>query len=173
MSVNKVILVGNLGRDPEMRYTPDGTPVCNVSLATEESWNNKTSGAKEKRTTWHRLVFWRALAETVAKYLTKGSRVYVEGKIQVREYDDKETGAKRQAFEIVVNEMKMLGSAGGNGESNGESEQPPAGQQRQTQQAQPQTQQAQPQHTEQSHAEVPAGGSLPPGVSEDDDDLPF
>ena len=169
MSVNKVILIGNLGRDPELRYTPDGTPVCNFSLATEESWKNKTSGEKEKRTTWHRLVFWRALAETAAKYLTKGSRVYIEGKIQIREYPDKE-GVQRQAFEIVGNEMKMLGSAGGNGNGNGESQEHQATQQTEQQ---PQQQQQQQRTAQPEPSAPPAGsGGPPPGVG-DDDDLPF
>lgn len=108
-SVNKAILVGRLGRDPETRFTGTGDAVCNFSIATDESFKDR-SGEKQKRTTWHNIVAWRKLAEVCQQYLHKGSLVYVEGKIEHREYVDRE-GAKRQVTEIVINEMKMLDRA--------------------------------------------------------------
>jgi len=106
--VNKVQLIGWLGSDPEIRYTNDGTPVCNLSLATTESWKDQ-AGANQKRTEWHRIVLWRRLAEIAGQYLKKGSQIYVEGKIQSREYDDTANpGTKRKAYEIIAHELKML-----------------------------------------------------------------
>ena len=105
--VNKVILIGNLGADPEVRYTPDGVPVANFSLATSESWNDRTSGEKQERTEWHRLVLWRKLAEIAGQYLKKGSKIYVEGKLQTRSWDD-QSGQKRYTTEVVANSMEML-----------------------------------------------------------------
>ena len=107
-SVNKVILIGNLGRDPEIKYTPSGDPVCNFSIATSESWTDK-GGTRQERTEWHNIVVWRKLAEICQRYLTKGSKVYIEGRIQSREYDAKD-GSKRRVTEIVANQMVMLGS---------------------------------------------------------------
>lgn len=112
--VNKVILIGNLGSDPEVRYTPDGAPVANVSLATSESWNDRNTGERQERTEWHRLVLWRKLAEIAGQYLKKGARIYVEGKLQTRSWDD-QSGQKRYATEIVVNDMQMLDSRGEGG----------------------------------------------------------
>jgi single-strand DNA-binding protein len=111
MSVNKVILVGRLGKDPETRYMTSGEAVTNVTLATSENWKDK-SGEKQERTEWHNLVFYRRLAEIAGEYLKKGSQVYVEGKIQTRKWQDKE-GKDRYTTEIVVNEMQMLGSKSG------------------------------------------------------------
>lgn len=108
MSVNKAILVGRLGKDPETRYMTSGEAVTNVSLATSERYKNK-SGEKQERTEWHNLVFYRRLAEIAGEYLNKGSLIYVEGRIQTRKWQDKE-GKDRYTTEIVVNEMKMLGS---------------------------------------------------------------
>lgn len=108
--VNKAILIGNLGSDPEVKYTPSGVPVANVSLATNESWTDR-SGERQERTEWHRLVFWRKLAEIVGQYLRKGSKVYVEGRIETRSWDD-QNGQKRYTTEIVVNDMQMLDSRG-------------------------------------------------------------
>ena len=108
--VNKAILIGNLGSDPEVKYTPSGVPVANVSLATNESWTDR-SGERQERTEWHRLVFWRKLAEIVGQYLRKGSKVYVEGRIETRSWDD-QSGQKRYTTEIVVNDMQMLDSRG-------------------------------------------------------------
>lgn len=109
MSVNKVILVGHLGKDPEIRYMTNGEAVANVSLATSENWKTK-EGEKKEKTEWHHLIFYRRLAEIAGEYLKKGAQIYVEGKIQTRKYQDKETGRDRYTTEIIVNEMKMLGS---------------------------------------------------------------
>ncbi len=107
--VNKAIVVGNLGRDPEMRYTPAGVPVATFSVATSEEWKDKDTGSKQERTEWHRIVAWRGLAEICGKYLRKGSQVYIEGKIQTRSWEDRE-GVKRYTTEIVAQSMQMLGS---------------------------------------------------------------
>ena len=108
--VNKVILIGNLGSDPEVRYTPSGVPVANFSLATTETWTDK-SGERQERTEWHRLVLWRKLAEIAGQYLKKGGKLYVEGKLQTRSWDD-QSGQKRYSTEVVVNDMQMLDSRG-------------------------------------------------------------
>lgn len=108
MSVNKVILVGHLGKDPEVRKMTNDESVTNVTLATSENWKDK-AGVKQERTEWHNLVFYRRLAEIAGQYLKKGSQIYVEGKIQTRKWQDKE-GQDRYATEIVVSEMQMLGS---------------------------------------------------------------
>ena len=108
MSVNKVIIIGWLGQDPELRHTSDGTPVCNLSVATSETWKDQ-KGNEQKRTEWHRIVFWRRLAEIAGQYLKKGSQIYVEGKIQSREYEDAAVpGVKRKAYEIIAQELRML-----------------------------------------------------------------
>ncbi|HEU0187019.1 MAG TPA: single-stranded DNA-binding protein [Gallionellaceae bacterium] len=107
MSVNKAILVGRLGKDPETRYMTNGEAVANVTLATSENWKDK-SGEKQERTEWHNLVFYRRLAEIAGEYLKKGSQIYVEGRIQTRKYQDK-AGQDRYITEIIVNEMQMLG----------------------------------------------------------------
>jgi single-strand DNA-binding protein len=108
-SVNKVILIGNLGKDPELRYTPNGTAVGNFNIATNEVWTDK-SGEKQTRTEWHRIVTWAKLAETCGEFLTKGKQVYVEGSIQTRSWDDKE-GNKRTTTEIRAQKVVMLGKA--------------------------------------------------------------
>jgi len=110
MSVNKVILVGRLGRDPETRYTSSGQAVCNFSIATDETYKDR-AGERQKRTEWHRIVLWAKLAEIAQQYLRKGSLVYIEGRIQSRQWDDKE-GNKRTSFEIVGSTMRMLGGRG-------------------------------------------------------------
>ena len=110
--VNKVILIGNLGRDPELRYTQSGQAVCNFTLATTESWTDKGSGDKVEKTEWHRIVVWGATAEAAAKYLAKGRSVYIEGKLQTREWEDKE-GHKRQTTEIVAQNVTFLGGRDG------------------------------------------------------------
>lgn len=114
MSVNKVILVGRLGKDPETRYMTNGEAVTNATLATSENWKDK-AGEKQEKTEWHNLVFYRRLAEVAGEYLKKGSQVYVEGKIQTRKWQDKETGKDRYTTEIIVSEMQMLGSKSGGG----------------------------------------------------------
>ena len=123
--INKVILVGNLGNDPDVRYTASGAAVANISVATTEVWRDKESGEQQERTEWHRVVFFGRLAEIVAEYLKKGSQIYVEGRLQTRKWQDKE-GADRYTTEIVANEMQMLGGRGGGG-GGGESRQAPAG----------------------------------------------
>ena len=152
--VNKVILIGNLGSDPEVRYTPDGVPVANFNLATSESWNDRNTGERQERTEWHRLVLWRKLAEIAGQYLKKGAKVYVEGKLQTRSWDD-QSGQKRYTTEIVVNDMQMLDSRGEGGGSSGRDagySDRPVGGQNVGPAAQP-------------DASPPPGG--------DDDDLPF
>jgi single-strand DNA-binding protein len=110
MSVNKVILVGRLGRDPESRFTSSGQQVCNFTLATDETFKDR-AGERQKRTEWHRIVLWGRLAEISQQYLKRGSLVYIEGRLQTRQWDDR-TGNKRTTTEIVANAMKMLSSRG-------------------------------------------------------------
>lgn len=110
-SVNKVILIGNLGKDPETRYMPSGDAICNITLATTDSWKDK-SGEKQERTEWHRVAFFGKLAEIAGEYLKKGSQVYVEGRLQTRKWQDKD-GQDRYTTEIVADKMQMLGSRGG------------------------------------------------------------
>ncbi|MAU76658.1 MAG: single-stranded DNA-binding protein [Crocinitomicaceae bacterium] len=105
--INKVILVGNLGRDPEMRYTPNSIAVCSFSVATSETYKDKNSGERITQTEWHNIVLWRGLAETSEKYLRKGSKVYIEGKLKTRKWDDKQ-GITRYSTEIVADVMQML-----------------------------------------------------------------
>lgn len=109
-SINKVILIGNLGGPPEVRYTPSGRAVASFRIATSEQWTSK-DGTKESRTEWHRIVAWGRLGEICGEYLRKGSQVYIEGKLQTRQWDDKE-GNKRYTTEIIAQIMQMLGSAG-------------------------------------------------------------
>jgi single-strand DNA-binding protein len=120
-SVNKAIIVGRLGKDPEIRYMPNGDAVANVTVATSETWRDKQSGEKKETTEWHRIVFFRKLAEIASQYLKKGSQVYIEGKITTRKWQDKD-GQERYTSEIVANEMTMLGgrsdSSGGGGGGN-------------------------------------------------------
>ena len=115
--INKVILVGNLGADPETRYTASGSAVTNIRLATAESWRDRQSGEQQERTEWHRIVFFSRLAEIAAEYLKKGSQVYIEGRIQTRKWQAQD-GSDRWTTEIVANEMQMLGSRGGGGGGN-------------------------------------------------------
>ena len=117
-SVNKVILIGNLGKDPDIRYMPNGEAVANITLATSETWKDKT-GAKQEKTEWHRVTFYRKLAEIVGEYLKKGSSVYVEGRLETRKWTDK-TGTDRYTTEIIANEMRMLGSKSGASSFEGE-----------------------------------------------------
>ncbi len=107
-SVNKAIIVGNLGRDPEIRYMPNGDAVANIAVATTESWKDKNTGEKKELTEWHRVTFYRKLAEVVGQYLKKGSAVYLEGKLQTRKWTDKE-GVERYTTEIIADTMQMLG----------------------------------------------------------------
>ena len=112
--INKVILIGNLGNDPDIRYTGSGAAVANISLATAESWRDKDSGEQQERTEWHRIVFFGRLAEIAGEYLRKGSQIYVEGRLQTRKWQDKE-GNDRYTTEIVGNEMQMLGGRASGG----------------------------------------------------------
>jgi single-strand DNA-binding protein len=107
--VNKVILVGNLGKDPEVRYMPSGGAVANVTLATTDSWKDKQSGEQQERTEWHNIVFYNRLAEIVGEYLKKGAQIYVEGSLRTRKWQDKNTGTDRYTTEIIANDMQMLG----------------------------------------------------------------
>lgn len=117
-SVNKVIIVGNLGRDPETRYMPNGDAVTNIAVATTESWKDKNTGEKKELTEWHRITFYRKLAEIAGQYLKKGSQVYVEGRLQTRKWTDKE-GVERYTTEIIADTMQMLGSRQGMGGGGG------------------------------------------------------
>lgn len=112
--VNKVILVGNLGKDPDMKYTASGAAIANITIATSESWTDKQTNEKVDKTEWHRVVFFRRLAEVVGEYLRKGSQVYIEGKLQTRKWQGQD-GQDRYTTEIVASEMQMLGSRGGDG----------------------------------------------------------
>jgi len=109
-SVNKVILVGNAGRDPEVRYTPEGSAICNLSLATSSSWKDKASGEKREETEWHRLVSYGKLAEIMGEFVRKGKPIYVEGRLKTRKWQDKDTGTDRYSTEIVVDQMQLLGA---------------------------------------------------------------
>jgi single-strand DNA-binding protein len=111
-SVNKVILVGNLGRDPETRFSPDGGAICNFSIATTESWKDKTTGEKKENTEWHRIVMYNRLAEIAGEYLKKGKAVYVEGRLKTRKWTDKD-GLEKYTTEVIATEMQMLGGREG------------------------------------------------------------
>jgi single-strand DNA-binding protein len=132
-SVNKVIIIGNLGRDPEVRYTPSGSAVCNVSVATTRNWKNRESGEKQEETEWHRVVFYDRLAEIAGEYLKKGRPVYVEGRLKTRKWQDKE-GKDTYTTEIIAEQMQLLGSregmgagsGGGGGDDHGEGRSAPA-----------------------------------------------
>ncbi|MCH8980768.1 single-stranded DNA-binding protein [candidate division KSB1 bacterium] len=146
-SVNKVILIGNLGSDPELKYTPSGAAVTNFNVATNEVWNDK-DGNKQERTEWHRVVLWRKLAEIAGEYLKKGSKVYLEGRLQTRSWEDKD-GVKRYTTEVVADNMTMLDAKSEDGgSSSGVSSAPPP-------------------------SESPPGESPPAADSGAEDDLPF
>jgi single-strand DNA-binding protein len=113
-SVNKVILVGNLGRDAELRYTPGGAPVATLNLATTEVWNDKTSGQKQEKTEWHRIVLWGKSAESLSEYLTKGKQIYIEGRLQTRKWQDKD-GNDKYTTEIRGDRIVLVGGGGGGG----------------------------------------------------------
>ena len=111
--INKVILVGNVGQDPETRYMPNGNAVTNITLATSETWKDKNTGEQQERTEWHRVTFYQRLAEIVAEYVKKGSKLYIEGRLQTRSWE--QDGIKRYATDIIANEMQMLDSRGSGG----------------------------------------------------------
>jgi single-strand DNA-binding protein len=123
-SVNKVILIGNLGRDPEVRYAPSGSAICNVAIATSRNWKDKTSGERQEETEWHRVVFYDRLAEIAGEYLKKGRPVYVEGRLKTRKWTDKD-GVEKYTTEIIADQMQLLGgreggTGGGTDEGYGE-----------------------------------------------------
>jgi single-strand DNA-binding protein len=162
MSVNKVILVGRLGRDPETRYTGGGQAVANFSMATDETYKDK-NGEKQKRTEWHKIVVWGKLAEIAQQYLKKGSLLYLEGRIQSREWQDKE-GQKRTSFEIVASNFRMLGGrAEGAAAGGGGSQVRSGGDDFETHAA----------PAEESYGGGAGGGHAPAGPEISDEDIPF
>jgi len=165
--INKVILVGNLGADPETRYTASGAAVTNIRIATSESWKDKQTGENQERTEWHRVVFFSRLAEIAGEYLRKGSQVYVEGSLRTRKWQD-QGGQDRYSTEIVANEMQMLGSRGGdNFDRPAQQTQPGGFRDSPPQQGVASQQAAAPQQASQSQAAPPADD----GFAEDD--IPF
>ena len=118
-SVNKVILIGNLGKDPEVRYAPSGSAICNIALATSRSWKDKTSGERQEETEWHRVVFFDRMAEVAGEYLKKGKSVYIEGRLKTRKWTDKE-GVDKYTTEVMADRMEMLGSREGGGGGGGD-----------------------------------------------------
>lgn len=125
-SLNKVTLIGNLGRDPELRYSPDGAAICTISLATSNQWKDRTTGERREETEWHRVVFYNRLAEIAGEYLRKGSTIYAEGRLKTRKWQDKDTGAERYSTEIVADQMQMLGGRGENAGSQADAQAPAA-----------------------------------------------
>jgi single-strand DNA-binding protein len=165
-SLNKVQIIGNLGRDPEVRYTPNGNAVCNVSVATTRQWKNKESGDKQEETEWHRVVFYDRLAEIAGEYLKKGRSVYVEGRLKTRKWTDKE-GKEQYTTEVIATEMQMLGGregmggGGGAGEDRGGDDYGSAPPQRSAPAARP------------APASKPASKPASTGFDNMDDDIPF
>lgn len=158
--VNKVILVGNMGKDPETRYLPSGGAVTNITIATGETWKDKQTGQAQERTEWHRVVFFNRLAEVAGEYLKKGSKVYIEGSLRTRKWQDKDTGQDRYSTEIVASEMQMLDSRGGEAQMGGGND----------------YQSSQPSAPSQGKAPAsqPSPKAEPAGFNDDfDDDIPF
>ena len=171
--INKVILVGNLGKDPETRYMPSGGAVTNVTLATSESWNDKNTGQRVDKTEWHRVVFFNKLAEIAGEYLKKGSKVYVEGKLQTRKWQD-QNGQDRWTTEIVANEMQMLDSRGGGDQFGGGYDQSQGqGFQQAPAKSQPMQQQQRPMQNQQPQQQPATQTEPPAGYDDFDDDIPF
>lgn len=154
--VNKVIVLGNLGADPEVRYTPSGSAVCNISIATSESWTDKNTGQKQERTEWHRVTMFGRTAEIAGEYCRKGSQVYVEGSLRTDKYQDKKTGEDRYSTNIIANNLQLLGGRGDNNNS-GDFQQRGGAQSGAPQKNQP--------------AQQPAMATA--GGAEFDDDIPF
>ena len=152
--INKVIIVGNVGGDPETRYMPSGSAVTNITVATNESWKDKASGEQKERTEWHRVVMFNRLGEIAAEYLRKGSQVYIEGKLRTNKWQDK-SGNDRYTTEIIADEMQMLGGRGGSGGGNFGGGAPSGG--------------------GQQGGGSSGGGNVPPqpGPDDFDDDIPF
>ena len=182
--VNKVILVGNLGNDPEQKSMPNGNAVTNITVATSESWKDKQTGQQQERTEWHRVVFFNRLAEIAGQYLNKGSKVYIEGSLRTRKWQD-QGGQDRYTTEIVASEMQMLDSRGGAQQNTGQqgsyqndsyNQQPQGAYQKPKQRApQPQYAQQSPQQPpQQQQPQSPQQPSQPPaGMDDFDDDIPF
>jgi len=167
-SVNKVILIGNLGRDPEMRYMPSGDALCNITVATTETWKDKATGEKKEQTEWHRVAFFGRLAEIAGQYLKKGSQVYIEGRLQTRKYQ--KDGVDHYATDIRADEMKMLGSRQGAGEAPGRDSGRDSAPARGGYDNAPSYQQP-PQATPQAPQSRPSSGGG--GFNDMDDDIPF
>jgi single-strand DNA-binding protein len=168
-SVNKVILIGNLGRDPEVRYTPSGSAVCNVTLATTRNWKSKESGEKVEETEWHRIVFYDRLAEIAGEYLKKGRSIYVEGRLKTRKWTDKD-GAEKYTTEIIAQEMNMLGSREGMGGGAGGSEEDGGGY---SERSAPAPRSAPASRPAPQAAARPAPQKASTGFDNMDDDIPF
>lgn len=177
LSLNKVTLIGNLGRDPEMRYTSDGKPVCNLSVATTDGWNDRQSGEKRQKTEWHRIVLFDRKAEIAGQYLRKGSQVYIEGQLQTKKWQDK-NGQDRTTTEIIGREMKFGDKTGGDGQRQDKYTSPQQTQSQPAYQAQP-AQPPQPTNRPPvAYSENPQGGppqdSYPQQYGDADlDDIPF
>ncbi len=168
-SVNKVIIVGNLGRDPEVRYTPDGAAICNVSIATTSNWKDKTTGERREETEWHRVVFYNRLAEIAGEYLKKGRSVYIEGRLKTRKWQDKDTGADRYSTDIVADQMQMLGGRDDGGQGGGGGDRSPEA---------PRQRQARQQNQGSAYQAAREGRPAPapsaaPNFADMDDDIPF
>jgi single-strand DNA-binding protein len=164
--VNKVILVGNLGADPETRAMPSGATVSNIRIATSESWRDKTSGEQQERTEWHRVVMFGRLGEIAAEYLKKGSQVYIEGSLRTRKWQDKQSGQDRYSTEIEASEMQMLGGRGGAGGGGGGGGEPSYGGRSESKDR--------PEYADAPASGGRSGGGGGGGPAEDfDDDIPF
>ncbi|CAM3357706.1 single-stranded DNA-binding protein [Bordetella sputigena] len=169
-SVNKVILVGNLGRDPEVRYSPEGSAICNLSVATTSQWKDKASGERREETEWHRVVMYNRLAEIAGEYLKKGRSVYIEGRLKTRKWQDKDTGADRYSTEIVADQMQMLGGREG-GEGGGYGGGGGGGYEDAPQR--PPRQQAQRPAPQRPAGQPAGGGGGAANLTDMDDDIPF
>ena len=170
--VNKVIIVGNLGNDPEVRYAANGSAIANISIATSESWTDKNTGDKQEKTEWHRVVMFNRLGEIAGEYLRKGSKVYVEGKLQTRKWQD-QSGQDRYTTEVVANTMQMLDSRGGDmGQSGGGGYQAPS-QQAPQQGGGQQFGGGQPQGGQQQQSAPQQSAPQPAPANDFDDDIPF
>jgi single-strand DNA-binding protein len=171
--INKVILVGNLGGDPEVRYMPSGNAVTNITIATSESWKDKQTGQNQERTEWHRVVFFNKLAEIAGEYLRKGSQVYVEGALRTRKWQD-QSGQDRYTTEIVASEMQMMGGRGGDGGNAGGYNQDPGYGMSAPQQSRPQNQQPMQQNRPAPTQQAPQQQApAAPNFDDFDDDIPF
>ncbi|MFE0843167.1 single-stranded DNA-binding protein [Achromobacter insolitus] len=152
-SVNKVILVGNLGRDPDVRYSPEGAAICSMSVATTSQWKDRATGERREETEWHRVVIYNRLAEIAGEYLKKGRSVYIEGRLKSRKWQDKDTGADRYSTEIIADQMQMLGGRDPSGQGGHAADAPDGSDSRPRQRPVPQS----------------SGG----GITSMEDDIPF